>query len=162
MSNAVANDALILQFRKMVKDGISVEDACESLDLDYDAVKYYLAAEGSTKVVTAEELIAEYKPKAIRALASFALDPTEEWGPAKVSAAMFLAKGDGALPEFPIDKLSERFKKMKEIVDKADVVVNEASTYSMNNPSPATTVVDVKNPFDKSVSKLNSKELAKN
>jgi len=163
--NAATNEATVLQLKKFLNSGLSLEEACEALDIDEDAAKLYLNTENSRKVVSAEELVSKYKPLAVEALARYVLDPTEEWVPAKVAGAIFLAKGEGELPEFPIDKLSDMYKKMKEVVDREDVKVDDKtkSTYSLNNPSPATTVVEVgkketKNPFgniDAGMMKLN-------
>lgn len=129
---------VVVQLRQLLKDGISLEDACEALQLDIDAVRMYLETASSKRVMTAEELISEYKPKAIAALASYALDPMEEWCPAKVGAAIFLAKGEGELPEFPVDKLSDMFKKMRGVVDEQDVSV------SLTNKPSNSTIVEVK------------------
>lgn len=128
-----------IQLRALVESGLSVEEAAEALDLDVDAAKDYLTGEYNREV-TAEELIKRYKPQMIQVLANIALDDTLENVAARVSAAKVFVEGKGETPELPVDKLSEAYRKMKQVIEKQQ----NASNTTVTNPSPSTSIITVK------------------
>lgn len=136
--NAI-DKASCIQLRALVESGLSVEEAAEAMDLDVDAAKDYLTGEYNREV-TAEELIKRYKPQMIQVLANIALDETLENVAARVSAAKVFVEGKGETPELPVDKLSEAYRKMKQVIEKQQ----QASNTTVTNPSPSTSIITVK------------------
>ena len=127
-----------IQLKSMIKSGIPLEDACQVLNLDFEAAKLYLSGDLGVEE-DVDELIKKYKPKLVTLLYNIACDASIENVAARVSAARTIVEGKGEIPEFSVDKLSEMYRKMRGIVEKAE---NSSSTIS--NPNPSTTIVDVK------------------
>jgi len=135
------DSVVCVQLKALVQNGVSIEDAAESLDLDADAAKDYLTGTFSNKELSVDELIKHYKPRMIEVLASIALDDTCDNINARVSAAKVFVEGKGEIPELPVDKLSEAYKKMKSVI----TAQSKPANVTVTTPSSSTTVVEVKN-----------------
>jgi len=128
-----------VQLRALVESGLAVEDAANSLDLDPEAAIDYINGFYSKKEVTVEDLIKKYKPQMIEVLASIALDSSLENTSARVAAAKVFVEGKGETPELPVDKLSEAYKKMRDVIEKQQ----NGKVTTITNPSPSTSIVNV-------------------
>jgi len=138
------------QLKALLKAGVPLADACESLNLDEEAARLFLETDNN-KVVTVDELIQKFRPKCIEILYNIACDDTLENTGARVSAAKVIVDGKGEVPEFSVDKLSEMYKQMRSIVDKAAETITA--------PSPSTTIVSVNVENQKSQHKLKMNKL---
>ncbi len=144
-------DTLGIQLKKLISNGQSLEEASELLGIDADAAKIFISNDMG-KVMDADELLKKYKAQCVEILFRIAADDTIDNITARVQAAKVFVEGRGELPEFPVDKLSDMYKKMKGVVEKG--------TSTINNPSPATSIVSVK--FNEKIKQLNNKEVNKN
>lgn len=125
-----------VQLKALIKSGIPLEEACEVLNLDFDAARLYLSEDiGKTRDI--DELIKKYQPDLIEMLYRIAMDDTIENTSARVSAAKVIVDGRGEVPAFSVDKLSEMYKKMRGVVEKAE------ASLTTTTPSPSTTTVNV-------------------
>lgn len=135
-----------IQLKALIKSGIPLEEACEVLNLDFDAARLYLNGD-TGKVKDIDELIRKYQPDIIEMLYRVAMDDTLENTSARVSAAKVIVEGRGEIPAFSVDKLSEMYKKMRGVVEKAE------ASLTINTPSPATTTVNVNGQVEKELVK---------
>lgn len=127
------------QLQALVDAGIPIEDAAESLELEPEAALLYLTS--STKAVdqNADELFKQYTPRMIEVLATIALDESEHSSVRVSAAKVIVDRGESEGPQIPVDKLSEACRRMKSVIDK-----QKSAPITISNPSPSTTVVDVK------------------
>ena len=139
-------DPIEIQLNALLDSGVSLEDACETLGIDVDGAKAFLGSK-SKKEVGVEDILKEYKPICLRALISIGLDPEIENVSARVAALKIIVDGGGELPQLPIDKFSDAFKKMKEITG------GYKRSETLTTPSATTVQVDIKNPSIASSSK---------
>ena len=143
--NKLKTNPVIIQLKRIMEGGASLEDACELCDVDIEFAKGFITGDGSlsiseadkNKEISAEDIINKNKAKVAQALVNIALDNDIENISARVAAARIIIEGKGELPEFPVDKLGERYKKMLNVVGKY-------SSNTITNPSPSTSIVDVK------------------
>lgn len=117
MERKKMNNDVSLQLKTLLENGISLEDACETLGLDEDGARAFLSSE-SKKEVSAEDFIKEHKLICLRALVNIGLDSSIDNTSARVSALKIIVEGAGEMPALPIDKYSEVFKKMKNVTNK--------------------------------------------
>lgn len=128
-------DGLGLKLRKLLENGFTLEDSCETLELDIEGARAYLMAQ-SKKEVSADDFLKENKLVALKALMTIGLDSSIENVSARVAALRIIAEGEGEMPELPVDKYSELFAKMKERVGSYKVVENKTKTVSLENKVP--------------------------
>lgn len=106
-------DMNIEQIRQLIENGLSAEEAAESLGLDADAVKF--ALKGSSKqVMDVTKMVDEFRPMAINILKDIAIGSENDH--ARVRAIQILMEGKGIAPQTNVSALSERFKMMKEAI----------------------------------------------
>lgn len=127
------SDSIGIQLKTLLDSGISLEDACETLSLDIDGARAFLIAQEGEEI-SAEDFLKENKIIALRALLNIGLDTAIENVSARVSALKIIAEGAGELPQLPVDKYSEMFKKMKGVVGKYNNAGAKTQTTNLGTP----------------------------
>lgn len=111
------NDSTIeIQLKTLLNSGVSLEDACDQLELDRDAAELYIKG-GMEQNKSVDDLIKEFKPICLKALIEIGLDRGIENISARVTALKTVVEGEGEFPAMPVDKLSAMYKKMKGVVE---------------------------------------------
>lgn len=117
--NYIAGNTNILLRKLMDSEGLSLSQACESLDLDIEAGKMALMEH---KKVSVEDIIEQFRPEAIEILIDVARTGTRDMD--RVKACQILLEGKGVMPEVnaaAASVLLERFRKLKEATGFIDV-----------------------------------------
>lgn len=127
------------QLRALVNAGIPLEDAAESLELEPEAALLYITQNVVAVDEDADSLYKKYTPKMINILATIAEDETEPSSVRVSAAKVIVDRGQSDGPQIPVDKLSEACKRMKSVIDK-----QRSAPITISNPSPSTTIVDIK------------------
>lgn len=96
---------------------MSVAEVAETLGLDESVVGMAVASVTTPAAeVTVEELVAKYRPQAIKVLADIMEHGENE--SARVKAAQILVEGKGQLPEVNSEKYAKAFDAMKKVLSK--------------------------------------------
>lgn len=124
------------QLQKLLNQGLTIEQASEALGLSVEASSLALSS-AKEEVVSVEELVARYKPKAIEVLANVMLYGENE--SAKVKAAQIIYEGKGQLPEMQASKIQKMLNDMMVIAaeNRAKIIDIKASTVK-ETPSTVT------------------------
>lgn len=102
-----------IQMRALINNGLTPEEVAQCLDLDPDAVRLSLDLEAK-KSVDAEELIEKHRAGCIQALIDIGMDSDINAG-IRVRALQVIVDKRGESINLPVDKLSESYKKMKQV-----------------------------------------------
>jgi hypothetical protein len=95
---------------------MSVGEIAETLTLDEDIVQMAVdSLREPAKEVTIEELVAKYRPTAVRVLAEIMQFGENE--SARVKAAQILVEGKGQLPEIQSEKYGKTFEAMRRVLE---------------------------------------------
>lgn len=154
LSNTKIENTLNIQLRSLIENGVSLEEAAQLLDLDIDAVKMALMINRAPRsTLDAEKLIEENRGAVVQALLNIGLqnDGIEYNAAVRVQALKIIYEGKGKLDEIPVNKLSEQFKKMKEVCMKyksPEIVAGESLTSQVKEPVRTTATLTL-NPADK-------------
>lgn len=113
--------------RSLIREGLTVEQACASLGLDVEAGQLaMLSLESPRKEVSVSELIENFRPEAVGILMDIAR--CSERDADRVKACQILLEGKGVMPEVnaaAATALFEKFEQMKRILSpKAPVVID--------------------------------------
>jgi hypothetical protein len=101
---------------KLLSQGMSVGEIAETLTLDEDIVQMAVdSLREPAKEVTIEELVAKYRPTAVRVLAEIMQFGENE--SARVKAAQILVEGKGQLPEIQSEKYGKTFEAMRRVLE---------------------------------------------
>jgi len=139
------------QLKKLIADGLSIEDAAEILNLDVDACKFSLTIEQNqhnSVDISCDELIAKHKPECLRALIEIGLDSSLDNINARVAALKIIIEGKGKLPEVAADKLSDIYSRMRLVTEKYDKELETSKAKladAANTPAKEQTTVVIHN-----------------
>lgn len=99
------------QLKILVDQGLTLEEAAESLGMHPDAAR--LAMASGRKVKSIAEMIEDFKPEAAKLLMDIARYGENE--SARVASLKILMTGEGILPDASASELSKRLENMRKI-----------------------------------------------
>jgi hypothetical protein len=127
----MSNGNINKQLQKLIREGLTMAQACESLGLAIEAGELAMISLGNdrNKEVSLGDLVESFKPEAVNILMEIAR--CSERDSDRVKACQILLEGKGVMPEVNAASatlLMEHFEKMKRVVGVPQATIEEKSS----------------------------------
>jgi hypothetical protein len=149
-----------IQLRALIEAGLSMEEAAQCLELDIEAVKLTMLTGVAKRTIDADKLIEESRADCIQALIDIGLNKTGQYNPnTRIQAIRVLMEGKSSVAEIPVNKLSETYKKMKDVCMKYNQTEIKVGENLKDSANVTLTLPQVANDDKPKVVLLETKEL---